>query len=335
MDIGLGMAVRNHPGRPQPLPAVYRDYLDDAVYAEELGFDHVWVGEHRMTEDQWTPSPLVTLAAIAARTSTIRLGTGVLCLPFHNPLRVAEDFAVLDNISNGRVSVGFGVGSQYEEFRTFGVDPAHRLPMTYEAASFIRRCFTETDTFSHYGTYYQFDEVTFTHPPVQHEVPFYASAMGPKSIARAAADGYFLLAPRQPAYDEALTACGRDPSQFKAINMQNVCIAATHDRAVEASLDGLHYAINFYALRRDLKGNVPDPRTAEVTREHIASGKPSTMGIPAVGTPDEVTEMLRQSIQAMPGTTGFMISFRHAGMRTEDVRESMKLFAEHVMPNLD
>jgi alkanesulfonate monooxygenase SsuD/methylene tetrahydromethanopterin reductase-like flavin-dependent oxidoreductase (luciferase family) len=59
------------------------------------------------------------------------------------------------------------------------------------------------------------------------------------------------------------------------------------------------------------------------------------MGVPAVGTPDEVTEMLRQSRQAMPGTTGFMIGFRHPGMRTEDVRESMRLFAEHVMPNLD
>ncbi len=164
MDIGLGLAVRNHPDRPEALPAVYRDYLDDAVYAEELGFDSVWVGEHRMTPDQWTPSPLVTLGAIAARTSTIRLGTGVLCLPFHNPLRVAEGFAVLDNISNGRA-----------------------------------------------------------------------------------------------------------PADFDAINMQNVCIAATHDRAVEASLEGLRYAINFYALRRDLKGNEPDPRTAEVTREHIAS----------------------------------------------------------------
>lgn len=335
MDIGLGMAVRNHPDRPEPLPEVYRDYIDDAVYAEELGFNHVWVGEHRMTADQWTPSPLVTLGAIAARTSTIRLGTGVLCLPFHNPLRVAEDFAVLDNISNGRVSVGFGVGSQFEEFRAFGVNPADRLAMTYEAAGFIRRCFTETDTFSHRGKHYQFDEVTFTQRPVQRDIPFYASAMGPKSVARAAADGYSLLAPRQPRYDDALIAHGRNPADFQAINMQNVCVAATHDQAVDASLEGLHYAINFYALRRDLKGNLPDPRTAEVTREHIAGGKPSMMGVPAVGTPDEVTEMFRQARQRTPGATGFMISFRHAGMRTEHVRESMRLFAEHVLPNLD
>ncbi|MGY4711517.1 LLM class flavin-dependent oxidoreductase [Mycolicibacterium sp. CBM1] len=335
LDIGLAMAVRNHPDRPEPLPKVYSDYIDDAVYAEELGFDHVWVGEHRMTPCQWTPSPFVTMGAIAARTTNIRMAPGVLCLPFHNPLRVAEDLAVLDNISGGRVDFGFGVGSQYEEFRTFGVDPAKRLGMTYESAAFIKRCLTESETFSHHGKHYHFDEVTFTQRPVQSAIPFYASAMGPKSVALAAKAGCNLLAPRQPAYDEHLRAAGRNPAEHRAVLLLMACVASTRERALEASLEGLHYFVNFYTLRRDVNGILPDPSEAEVTREQIAGGSMGYMGVPAVGSPEDVTETLRNIIGAVPGTTGLMLGFRHAGMRTPEVRESMRLFATEVMPHLE
>lgn len=334
LDIGIAMAVRNHPDHPEPLPKVYADYIDDAVYAEELGFNHVWVGEHRMTPCQWTPSPFVTMGAIAARTTNIRLAPGVLCLPFHNPLRVAEDLAVLDNISGGRIDFGFGVGSQFEEFRTFGVDPAKRLGMTYESAAFIKRCLTEQDTFNHHGKHYHFDEVTFTQRPVQPAMPFYASAIGPKSVARAAEAGCHLIAPRQPAYDEHLRANNRDPEQHRAILLQMVHVASTRELALEQALEGLHYFVNFYTLRRDLNGEMPDASEAEVTREQIAGGSLGFMGVPAVGTPDEVTATLRQLISAIPGTTGFALGFRHAGMSTSAVRDSMRLFATEVAPHL-
>jgi alkanesulfonate monooxygenase SsuD/methylene tetrahydromethanopterin reductase-like flavin-dependent oxidoreductase (luciferase family) len=334
VDIGLAMAVRNHPGRPAPLTQVYADYIDDAVYAEELGFNHVWVGEHRMTPCQWTPSPFVTMGAFAARTTNIRMAPGVLCLPFHNPLRVAEDLAVLDNISGGRIDFGFGVGSQFEEFRTFGIDPAERLGMTYESAAFIKRCLTEQDTFSHHGKHFHFEEVTFTQRPVQSSMPFYASAMGPKSVARAAEAGCHLIAPRQPACDEHLRATGRDPAEHRAILLQMVHVARTRQLALEQALEGLHYFVNFYTMRRDLTGKLPDRSVAEVTREQIAAGSLGSMGVPAVGTPDEVSATLRQLITAIPGTTGFALGFRHAGMRTPEVRESMRLFATEVMPHL-
>src|SRR5579883_474327 len=102
MQIGIIMAIRNHPNHPYPLKEVYDDFIGDCVLAEKLGFDFAWFGEHHFTPDQWTPSPLMVAATVAGKTERIRLGTSVLCLPFHNPLRVAEDVAVLDIMSGGR-----------------------------------------------------------------------------------------------------------------------------------------------------------------------------------------------------------------------------------------
>jgi alkanesulfonate monooxygenase SsuD/methylene tetrahydromethanopterin reductase-like flavin-dependent oxidoreductase (luciferase family) len=111
MKIVFTCGIRTLPGRPYPLPDLYRDHLEEAVLAEELGFDCVWVSEHHFSPDCWNPAPFAFLGAIAARTERVRIGTYVLLLPLHNPVRVAEDVAVLDNISRGRVDLGVGVGS--------------------------------------------------------------------------------------------------------------------------------------------------------------------------------------------------------------------------------
>src|SRR3954470_19364948 len=89
--------------------------------AEGLGFDSVWPAEHHFSEYGYCASPQVSLAAVAARTTRIRLGTGVVVLPFHNPIRVAEDFAFLDLMSDGRVDLGVGRGYQPIAFKGFGM----------------------------------------------------------------------------------------------------------------------------------------------------------------------------------------------------------------------
>ena len=139
MRLIVTMGIRNLPSHPRPLQDLYRDHLEEAVLAEELGFDNVWASEHHFSEDAWNPSPITFLAAVAARTERVRIGTYVLLLPFHNPVRVAEDIAVLDNISGGRVDLPVGVGSAVEEFRTFGIPFNERLGRTFEALRIIER----------------------------------------------------------------------------------------------------------------------------------------------------------------------------------------------------
>ena len=108
MQYALINGVRNHPDSAYALQDVYSDYISDAVLAEELGFTHTWYGEHHFRECQWTGSPMMVAAAVAARTERIRVGTSVVLLPFHDPIRVAEDAAIADILSNGRFDLGVG-----------------------------------------------------------------------------------------------------------------------------------------------------------------------------------------------------------------------------------
>ncbi len=333
ITFGTIMAPRNHPDRPRPLPEIYQEYISDAVYLEQLGFGFAWIGEHRMTPCQWTPSPLTMAAAIAARTSVLRVGTSVLCLPFHNPLRVAEDIAVIDNISDGRFDFGFGVGSHWDEFATFGLPINRRWSITMESAQLIERCLTETEAFDHQGEFFAFTGIHFTTRPVRHPLPFWVGGAGTRTVDLAARRGWHLMAERPARYDEQLEANGRSPREYFSALMQMVCIAPTHEEAVESSLEGLHYFRNFYALRRQPDGSLPDPAVAEVARDMIRRGDLGGFGTPIVGTPDEAYELLAQLVTT-PGVTHLPLSFRHAGMRTPEVRRSMDLFASEVLPAL-
>lgn len=330
MDVGIGMGPRNLPSRPSPLTEVYRDYVDDIVRAEELGFDAAWIGEHRMTPDQWTPSPMTLLAHAAARTSTIRLGTSVLCLPFHDPLRVAEDVAAIDILSRGRFNFGFGAGSQFEEFRTFGIESRTRMSRTYESAAFIRKALGTDEEFSWEGRYYSFPHVRFTTRPVQDEIPFFAAAIGPKSVELAAAAGYNLMSRGTAGWVEGLSAAGHDISGLKAEEIYPVVVAPTTAEAWEAGGEGVLYHLNFYALRRRLDGSLPDPADVTITRQDVID-----KGLAAIGSPDEVLEQITRVKGSLhESTTGLDFQVRSPGMRTEDVTRSMELIARELMPAL-
>ncbi len=111
--------------------------------ADRLGFDGVWLSEHHLTGDGMLPSPLVMAGVLAARTSRIRVGTNILVLPLHHPLRVAEDAAVVDLVSGGRLSLGVGQGYSEREFAAFGVDRRRRGALLEEGVRVIREAWSE------------------------------------------------------------------------------------------------------------------------------------------------------------------------------------------------
>lgn len=102
--------------------SAYQEFLKESILAEELGFYGIYVGEHHFAADGWCPSPIPVLAAAAAVTKQMKLGTDIIVLTLHNPIKVAEDIAVLDNISNGRSILGIGLGYRKEEYAAFSVD---------------------------------------------------------------------------------------------------------------------------------------------------------------------------------------------------------------------
>ena len=340
MKIVFTCGIRTLPGRAYPLPDLYRDHLEEAVLAEELGFDCVWVSEHHFSPDCWNPSPFTFLGAVAARTERVRLGTYVLLLPLHNPVRVAEDVAVLDNISGGRVDLGVGVGSSPEEFRSFGIPIENRLGRTFEALRIIERCFAG-EKFSHAGKYYNFPDIHLTTRPVQHPgPPILVAAMGEQSVAWTAMRGYGMAAGAGRGHDkylEALRANGHDPATRDIASVPlRVHVAESRERAWDEVEAGLHQVLHFYRTHGNpaagSRGAEPLgglPPLGEF--RHVPAighgGQPF-----AVGTPDEVM----RALEAYHGRhlTHLSLNLHQPGQDSASVRRSMRLFAREVMPAL-
>ena len=138
--------------------------------AEETGFDSVWPAEHHFTEYGYCASPALSLAAIASQTKRIRLGTGIVVLPMNHPLRVAEDYAFLDHLSNGRIDLGVGRGYQPLEFQRYGIDQSTTRGQFQEALEVIQQAWTR-DTVSFEGEHYRFHEVPVRPKPLQQPCP--------------------------------------------------------------------------------------------------------------------------------------------------------------------
>ena len=149
--------------------APFEQTIVECERAEADGFDSVWLGEHHNSPVLY-PTPLLGLAAIAARTRRIRLGTGVLLLPLYHPVAVAEEGAMVDFISGGRLILGLGAGYAPEEFAAFGLSVKQRASRLEEGASLLNRLWTEEHV-SHTGRHFQVEDVTIGPRPVQRPRP--------------------------------------------------------------------------------------------------------------------------------------------------------------------
>ena len=166
MKFGLWYDLRNPVGSGRRLPDLYRDTLDQIVLAEQLGYDDIWLSEHHFIDDGYLPSLLPFAAAVAARTTRVTIGTNIVLMPFHHPIRLAEDCAVVDNLSDGRFLFGPAVGYRLEEFAGFGVERRYRGSITEEAVEVMVKCWTEEE-FSYHGQHFDFDNIRCTPKPVQ------------------------------------------------------------------------------------------------------------------------------------------------------------------------
>ena len=234
MRFGLLYDFRNPKRWEQPAPQLYAELLDQIAYADQLGFDSVWITEHHFIEDGYTPSVLTIAAAIAARTSSIRIGTWVLLLPLHNALRVAEDAATVDILSNGRLDLGLGLGYRLEEFEAFGVDRRQRGRLMDEGIELIRRAWTE-DRVTFAGQFYNVRDLNVTPKPVQRpHPPLWLAARGEVPARRAARNRAGLLYLRDPAnyqaYATALRAEGVDPATMPVLGYRQCVVSDDPDR---------------------------------------------------------------------------------------------------------
>ncbi len=172
----------------------YHDYLDFLLEAEALGYHGCFLTEHHFTGWGQVSAPLHMLSWLAARTTTLRLGTAVMVLAWHNPMLLAEQAATVDVLSGGRLDLGIGRGYRHNEFHGFAMDAGEAEARFAESLDVMTRAWTSRDRFSHHGQFWNFDDVVLEPPPLQTPHPsLWVSAGRDASIRAAAERGLRLL----------------------------------------------------------------------------------------------------------------------------------------------
>jgi alkanesulfonate monooxygenase SsuD/methylene tetrahydromethanopterin reductase-like flavin-dependent oxidoreductase (luciferase family) len=218
VKFGLFYQLPCAPGQSEAIR--YQETLDQIVYAEELGFDAAWLAElHFYRSFSIMPAPLIVATAVAQRTNRIRLGTAVNLLPFHHPLRAAEDGATVDILSSGRLDFGVGRGTIAVHFQGFNVPREESRERFEETLEIIEKAWT-AESFSFAGKYYQIPETSVVPRPVQRpHPPIRIAANSPETAELAGRKGYgvFVASPINPLprfydhillYRQALRAAG-------------------------------------------------------------------------------------------------------------------------------
>lgn len=250
MGFGLLYDLRNPGQWERPWPDLYAETLDFVAWSESMGFDGAWVPEHHLDVDGYVPSPLIMLAAMAARTSKMKLGTGIALAPFYHPVRFAEDCAMVDILSNGRLEVGLALGYRRRETNAYGIDFKTRPSRVNEFLQIIRRLWAG-ESFSFEGRHFNLQNASIMPRPVQSHIPLLIGAYSDKAMARVAqyGDGYIGACELYESYAQKLRECGKDPAagRFYQASMPLV-VAHDPERAMDELAPYYHHVNNMYGV---------------------------------------------------------------------------------------
>jgi alkanesulfonate monooxygenase SsuD/methylene tetrahydromethanopterin reductase-like flavin-dependent oxidoreductase (luciferase family) len=213
LSFGYLYDFRNPPQWRKPWETLYAETLDVITETEKLGFGGAWLPEHHLAEDGYLPSPLTVLAAVAARTSRMRIGTGVALAPLYNPVRFATDAALIDILSNGRLDLGLAIGYRNRETAAFGVDFTRRGARFDEFLQIVTRLWAgETVDFE--GKHFQIRGALLRPPAPRGRIPLYIGGFAEKAMNRVAryGEGYIGSPDVCDLYAAKLAEQGKDVS---------------------------------------------------------------------------------------------------------------------------
>ena len=302
MRFGLLCSARATGGATSDPPGQgLHDWLAFNEEAERLGFHSTFLVEHHFTGWDQVSATLTLLACLAMRTTTLRLGSGVIALPWHNPVLLAEQAATLDLMSNGRLDLGIGKGYRHTELDGFAIAPEDSQPRFEEAVAVMTRAWTSADRFSHAGAFWRFNDIVVEPKPAKSpHPPLWMAAASDASVARAAAAGHNLIldqyaSPEQIAARIATYRAGLGSRPFDPMNVavaRNLHIAGTAAQTAGARR-------RLTAGTNRILGAARDPGNPERGSHVLAYQQPGAAEAHALyGTPDQVAEGLGELQQA-------------------------------------
>lgn len=333
---GVIYDFRRVPGSEITMPDLYAQTLDQAERVDDLGFDHIWLTEHHFVDDGYLPSPLTVTGALAARTRNVLLGQDVLLLPHYHPVRLAEDLAVLDNLSRGRMMLGVGMGYVPGEFAALGTHPRQRLSRMEEGLDVLELAWKE-ERFDYHGKRYRLDDVRVRPRPVQSGgPPTWIAAMSEAGALRAARRGAHLLpqGDRAAVLDPYLAAVDSAPERRRVGIVRHFLVTENAElRAAfqgrSSVFDGDSYISKKY---QEWFAQIDDAMTRQLA-EGEAHGRTIPQSLFA-GSPDECIQEIESFTKEFALTDVVL-----AGWGTssgDDPRQStanLERFAREVMPH--
>jgi alkanesulfonate monooxygenase SsuD/methylene tetrahydromethanopterin reductase-like flavin-dependent oxidoreductase (luciferase family) len=313
------------PGRRGELRQVYERGLERVRIMDANGYDAVWIAEHHFSTYSVCPSIHMMGAHFAANTKRLRIGTGVSLAAFYNPLRLAEEVALLDVLSGGRVNWGAGSGFDATEFRAFGIDRNDRYPQFRENVDIVIKAWA-AERLTYRGRYHCFEDIEVLPKPLQDPIPVWMAASSVDSIRWAAEEGFSILmdphssmsdiAAKQKVYRETLVEHGHEPEGRDLPVARLLAIAPTDDQAREVAEAGAQWTTGSYVknpLALKKQDNERDP-----VRRYVDE-------IILWGSPARVADQLRE--QQEEGHLNYLLCAPLSN-------QSFRLFTDEVLPRI-
>lgn len=324
--------------REQPALQTFREMDTILPLAEELGYDSFHTTEHHFQHNGWAPSPLLVLATAAGLTRTMRLATNVMLLPLYDPLRLVEDLAVLDNLSDGRLTIGVGPGYTSEETDAYRIPMAERFSRFEEILDIIELAW-RGESFTWSGRYYSIGPAHLVPPPVQRTLPIWYGVSGPKMLQRAAARRAPVTAsPRHTTeelvahyarYTAAAAETGYVPDERPVI--REVFVAPTREEAERIAAPAIMNMFSLYGRKSQEGARALRNDRGELIEDAAAVDFATFSGRYIVGDPETCVEQLR-ALDAAVAPTELICRMQMPGIPIVDFERSLRLFADEVAP---
>ena len=329
LRFGVVHDFRSPPGSETPLPRVYAETLDQIRLVDQWGLDLVWFTEHHFLEDGHLPNFVPVAGAVAAITERVRISTDILLAPFAHPVRLAEDMAVLDHLSGGRMELGIGMGYAAHEFAGFGIPQKNRVSMTEELIDILRLAWAG-ERFSYHGRRYHFDDLLVSPQPIQvGGPPLWIAGMSRNAALRAANFDTNLLpqGPRDIVLDPwraTLRSTGRDSDDYRVGLIRSVFVTDDAERDWARLKQAERYRMSVYA------------QFNETTPDHLPALQDPKSSIPQgwlIGDEDHCVRVLVDYLTEF-GITDLVTWGAAPGMAPSLMNESLERFAKNVVPRV-